>query len=77
MNVLYTMDGCINCYKAKKHLDSYNISYKEINILEQQEAANTLINLIGEVYTPVYVTTNNKILKGKNILHHQKEDLRA
>ncbi|KGP71763.1 glutaredoxin family protein [Pontibacillus yanchengensis] len=72
MNILYMMDGCTRCHKAKKYLEAKGTPFTEINILEEPHTASTLMELIGEVYTPVFVT-DKKILKGDEILEYEKE----
>lgn len=67
MKKLYTMDGCVNCFKAKKHLESQKIEFREINILQTPKAPNQLKDLIGEVYAPVLVTESG-VLQGEDII---------
>ncbi|QHE50791.1 glutaredoxin family protein [Pontibacillus sp. HMF3514] len=73
MKKLYTMDGCMKCFKAKKQLESQNIEFREINILQTPQAPNQLKDLIGEVYVPVLVT-NNKVIKGLDIIEYLEHD---
>lgn len=65
--VLYTIDGCFNCHKARQHLIIHNISFIEKNLFTDEKAAFELKKLIGEVITPVFVD-GNLILKGNDIL---------
>lgn len=74
MYTFYTMDGCSNCHKVKEHLQEQNVSYNEVNILENPKSSKQLLKLIGEVYTPVLVT-DNTIIKGLDILNYSKHEL--
>ncbi|MYL35030.1 hypothetical protein GLW08_18200 [Pontibacillus yanchengensis] len=75
MNLLYTMDGCKNCFKAKKHLQDLNISFEEVNILQEPNSHQRLKELVGEVYAPVYVTDQD-VFKGLDILNYDTKNLR-
>ncbi|WP_243292344.1 glutaredoxin family protein [Bacillus sp. FJAT-47783] len=67
VNLLYTIDGCHICAKVKGHLREKNVSFKEVNVLEDRKGAQQLKELIGEVYTPVFVS-EDKVMKGLGIL---------
>ena len=53
--VLYTIDGCFNCYKVKHHLIKNNISFTEKNLFTDKNAALEIKKLLGEIITPVFV----------------------
>jgi glutaredoxin len=65
--VLYTIDGCVNCYKAKQHLIQNNISFIEKNLFTDRDAASEIKELLGEVVTPVFVN-GHVVLTGNDIV---------
>jgi arsenate reductase-like glutaredoxin family protein len=65
--ILYTIDGCVNCYKAKQHLIQNNIPFTEKNVFIDENSASEIKELLGEVVTPVFVS-GHVVLKGKDIL---------
>lgn len=56
---LYTIDGCVRCFSAKKLLENKGISYIEKNVLHDDQAKLELIRLVDEVIAPVLVNTKN------------------
>jgi glutaredoxin len=69
--ILFAIDGCHTCYKARKYLEKEGIPFQEKNILEDQEAVNQLKEKVGEIVTPVLLAGND-ILIGKDILSLNK-----
>lgn len=65
--VLYTMDGCLSCFKAKQHLIQNNIYFIEKDLFTDLNAALEIKDLLGEVTAPVFVD-GAFILKGSDIL---------
>ncbi|MCA1031500.1 glutaredoxin family protein [Bacillus timonensis] len=72
MNTLYTMDGCVRCYKAVNHLTDQHISFIEINVLENPLAAMEIKRITGEVVLPVLIC-ESRVLKGEEILFMKNE----
>ncbi|WP_257348308.1 glutaredoxin family protein [Pseudalkalibacillus decolorationis] len=70
--VLYTIDGCVNCNKAKQHLIENNIPFIEKNLFTDSRAALEVKELIGEVVTPVFIN-GPVIVKGSDILMIEKK----
>jgi len=65
--ILYTIDGCHNCAKARDYLNQKGVHFKEINLFHNQDAAKKIKEIIGEVYTPVFMD-GDKVLVGIEIL---------
>ncbi|MBY6035793.1 hypothetical protein KUV80_03980 [Fictibacillus nanhaiensis] len=65
--ILYMIDGCMECYKAKQHLTNLHYSFIEKNIISDPKASFELKKLIGEINTPVFVD-DHVLLKGRDIL---------
>jgi arsenate reductase-like glutaredoxin family protein len=53
-SVLYTMDGCITCYKTRKYLEKHQIFFTEVNISQEPDKASEVIALLGELNVPVF-----------------------
>lgn len=70
--ILYTIDGCIKCHRAKQHLIKNDITFLEKNLFIDNEAAIELKELLGEVNTPVFVD-GPYIIKGSEILNIKGE----
>lgn len=51
--ILYTITGCVYCYKATEHLMKEDISFLEINILNEPARSRDIKRLVGEVKVPV------------------------
>ena len=73
MLTLYTIDGCVQCFKVKSILNEYNIIFEEKKLLEHQKAANELLTLIGEVRAPV-LKSERFILSGKRLIHYLEKE---
>ncbi|XQY92954.1 hypothetical protein ACNRWW_05925 [Metabacillus sp. HB246100] len=66
--ILYTIDGCVECLQARKHLLTANIEFREKNFLKDRKSATEVFTLVGEVIAPVFVD-GGKIVKGLDICH--------
>lgn len=64
--ICYTIYGCPKCQRVLNYLGQKEVNVKEINIMEQPEKADDVINLIGEMMTPVIVYNSNFIV-GDNL----------
>ena len=58
---LYSSDQCVWCQRLKSYLDSKNISYRELNVRSEQNAAD-LYRLSGQNAVPVTVIGNTVIV---------------
>ena len=58
---LYSSDQCVWCQRLKSYLDSKNISYRELNVCSEQNAAD-LYRLSGQNAVPVTVIGNTVIV---------------
>jgi len=58
---LYTITSCIECLKIKQQMVLKNISFEEVNILEQPERQEELIKLAGELNVPFLVEGDRSI----------------
>lgn len=63
MITIYSTTFCQYCKLAKAYLDEKNISYKEINVQEDDEAAADMIRKSGQMGVPV-LDINGKIIVG-------------
>jgi glutaredoxin len=70
--VLYTIDGCVICHKAKQHLIQNNISFIEKNLFTDRHGALEIKELLGEVVTPVLVN-GPVVVKGNDILAFEEK----
>ncbi|MFZ3591829.1 glutaredoxin family protein [Bacillus sp. DJP31] len=62
--ILFTIDGCTKCFKAKKLLENNGVDYIEKNVLHDLDARTELIELVNEVIVPILINKgNNEILK--------------
>ncbi|WP_409254318.1 glutaredoxin family protein [Bacillus sp. SCS-153A] len=53
MILLYTMDGCRECFKVKQLLNARQLDYEEKNIFEDAEDSEILLKELGEIIVPV------------------------
>ena len=70
--ILYTIDGCIKCHRAKKYLTKKDIPFIEKNLLLDKEAASQLKELLGEIVAPVFVS-GGSIIIGSEIDNSERE----
>lgn len=49
---VYTTSTCPYCDMVKKFLDEQNVSYKEVNIQNDPEAAKRLVETTGQLGVP-------------------------
>ncbi|APH05757.1 hypothetical protein [Bacillus weihaiensis] len=66
--ILYTIDGCVECFQVRRHLLTANIEFREKNLLKDRKSATEVFTLVGEVIAPVFVD-GEKIVKGLDICH--------
>jgi glutaredoxin len=64
---LYTIDGCTKCFKVKRLLEKNGFSYIEKNILHDVDARNEVMELVGELITPVLLNKNKEVLSWNQI----------
>lgn len=50
---IYSASWCAFCHMAKRYLDSLNISYKDIDVDHNPEAAQELVRKTGQAGIPV------------------------
>jgi arsenate reductase-like glutaredoxin family protein len=63
---LYTIDGCIKCYKAKRLLEDNGISFTEKNILHDVDGRNELKKFVNEVIAPILIDKNKEVVLSWN-----------
>jgi len=61
--ILYTSPTCFYCHKLKDFLKSQNIEFEEMDVSQNQEAAEDLIKKSGQKGLPV-VDINGEIIVG-------------
>ncbi len=57
---VYSTPVCPYCVKAKEFLKEHHISYKEVNVLADQKAAQALIEKTGQTGVPQIEIKNGK-----------------
>jgi glutaredoxin-related protein len=65
-NILFTINGCGKCEKARKHLVLSKINYSEVNILEKPKYLEKLLQHAGEIKIPAFLY-GGRILTGNDI----------
>ena len=60
---IYTTTSCPWCHKAKKFLKDHKVAFKEINVGENQKAAQEMIKKSGQTGVPV-LDINGEIMVG-------------
>jgi len=50
---VYSTTWCGYCHQAKKYFDSIDVSYNDINVEEDQEAAEAMVKKTGQMGVPV------------------------
>lgn len=50
---VYSTTWCGFCHQAKKYFDSINVKYNDINVEEDQQAAETMVKKTGQMGVPV------------------------
>jgi glutaredoxin 3 len=62
--IVYTTPTCPYCHKIKDWLNQHKVSFKEINLSEDYDAAQKMIEESNQVGVPVVkISENNKIKK--------------
>jgi mycoredoxin len=65
---MYTTDGCPDCWRAKKVMDSMQVAYTEINISEDEEAIETVVRLNnGNRSVPTLVFPDGSVMTEPSI----------
>ncbi|TMU87967.1 glutaredoxin family protein [Bacillus sp. BHET2] len=63
---LYTQPDCPPCEVVKMYMNEHNVTYKEINIKENEQARNYLIKHLKSYSTPT-ITVDSQIISGFNL----------
>ena len=62
--IIYTTPTCPYCHKVKDWLNQHKVSFKEINLAEDYDAAQKMIEESNQVGVPVLkISENTKIKK--------------
>lgn len=51
--IVYSTNWCGFCVQAKKYFDSINVKYSDINVEEDQKAAESMVQKSGQMGVPV------------------------
>ncbi len=60
---VYSTTSCPWCHKAKDYLKSLKVQFEDINVGENQEAANEMVEKSGQMGVPV-LDVNGTIIVG-------------
>ncbi len=60
---LYSTPTCPYCVQAKKFFEGKKIDFEEIDISQNQESAEEMIKISGQMGVPV-ITINDEIITG-------------
>ena len=60
---VYSKTACPWCHKAKDYLKSLNVKFQDINVGEDQDAANEMVEKSGQMGVPV-LDVNGTIIVG-------------
>lgn len=60
---IYSTPTCPYCKMAKEYLLSKGISYQDIDVADNQEAADEMVKLSGQMSVPV-ISVNGKTVVG-------------
>ncbi|MEI7632238.1 MAG: glutaredoxin domain-containing protein [bacterium] len=63
--IVYSTTWCAFCKATKQYLDSKNIKYKEVNIEEDQVAAQQIVEETGQMGVPV-IRIGKELIVGFN-----------
>ena len=62
--ILYSTPTCPYCVKTKEWLNKHNVKFKEIDVSEDEDAAQKMIEESGQMGVPVWkVSDNDKIIR--------------
>ena len=50
---IYTTPACPWCHKVKDYLQNKGVTYREVDVAKDQEAATNLVSLTGQRSVPV------------------------
>lgn len=59
---VYSTTWCGFCKQAKKYFDSIGIKYSDINVEEDQQAAETMVRKSGQMGVPVIEIGENIVI---------------
>lgn len=62
---LYTTPTCPYCLQAKNYFEGQNIDFEEIDVSQNQKAAQKMVKISGQMGVPVIVI-NRQIIIGFN-----------
>jgi len=60
---VYSTQTCPFCHKAKDYLKQHNVKFHDIDVGEDQEAANEMVQKSGQMGVPV-LDINGQIIVG-------------
>jgi glutaredoxin-like YruB-family protein len=60
---IYSTSWCGFCVQAKKYFDSIGVTYKDINVEEDRQAAEDMVNKTGQMGVPV-IEIGNQVIVG-------------
>jgi len=63
--IIYTTTHCPYCHMAKEFFKKNNVKYKEINVEEDEKAAEEMIEKSGQMGVPV-IDIDGQIIVGFN-----------
>lgn len=72
--IVWSMNGCPYCDKAKELLDNSGIDYEERNIMSEEWSKEQLLEAVPGARTVPQIFLNNKYIGGYNELYTYYED---
>jgi glutaredoxin len=57
--IIYTTPTCPYCNKTKNWFKEHNVSFKEVNVAEDRDAAAKMVEESGQVGVPVWKIVEN------------------
>ena len=63
---IYTTPTCPWCHKAKEYFKEHKVSYKEVNVAEDEKARNEMMEKSGQMGVPV-IDIGGKIIVGFDV----------
>jgi len=61
---LYTKSNCVQCTQSKKLLDRLELSYKTVNVEDDEQAYDFIVNRLGYRAAPVITVTDEEGTEG-------------
>jgi len=62
MILIYTTNQCPYCTVAKKYFDKHGISYRELNVENDEEALADMIRKTGQMSVPVIEINGSMVI---------------